>query len=400
MTRYLRADTPERNEAAAQWGVLDLRRRPAGPYQTGGIYHFVVFDDQDPVLAGDGAFIFHIPSDLDGMRLGEVEINVETPSTSGIVQVQLHNITAGVDMLSTRVQVDQGEYHSRTASVQYVINQANAGVSHGDRIRVDVDQAGVATKGLDVVLKFYTSEGFSLRGPQGLQGPPGATGPQGPQGPQGDPGGILNWRGAWTTATSYSVSDAVSHNGSSYAARQAHTSGASTEPGVGANWQDYWMLLAEGAPLPIPAADVSLADTAGHYSATNVEDALQEVATRFGLAAIEVVIDGAGSVITTGEKGHLEVPFDCVIQAARMFADQTGSIVVDIWRDTYGNFPPTVADSICGSAKPTISSGRKYEDVSLTGWTTTLAAGDILAFAVDSAATVQRVTLSLTVERT
>ena len=80
-----------------------------------------------------------------------------------------------------------------------------------------------------------------------------------------------------------------------------------------------------------------------------------------------------------------------------MLADQTGSIVVDIWKDTYGNFPPTVADTITAAAKPTIAAGTKDTDTTLTGWTKAITAGDILRFNVDSAATVTKVTLSLTV---
>lgn len=110
-----------------------------------------------------------------------------------------------------------------------------------------------------------------------------------------------------------------------------------------------------------------------------------------------IVIDGGGSAITTGIKGDAYVPYACTITAVTMLADQSGSIVVDIWKDTYANFPPTGADSITASAKPTISSATKSQDTTLTGWTTSVAAGDILRFNVDSATTVTRLTLALTV---
>lgn len=118
------------------------------------------------------------------------------------------------------------------------------------------------------------------------------------------------------------------------------------------------------------------------------------------VAGFEFVIDGAGAAITTGVKGFWEVPFACTITANRLFADQSGSIVIDIWKDSYANFPPTVADTITASAKPTLSSAQKSQDSTLTGWTVSLAAGDILAINVDSATTVTRVTLSLSVTRT
>ena len=116
-------------------------------------------------------------------------------------------------------------------------------------------------------------------------------------------------------------------------------------------------------------------------------------------AAIEFVIDGGGLVITTGVKGDVQVPFACTITAATLLADQSGSIVVDIWTDTNANYPPTVADSITAAAKPTLSATTKSTDSTLTGWTKSIAVGDILRFNVDSATTIQRVTVVLTVSK-
>lgn len=118
------------------------------------------------------------------------------------------------------------------------------------------------------------------------------------------------------------------------------------------------------------------------------------------IAAINFVIDGGGATITTGVKGDLEIPFACTINRVTLLADQSGSIVVDVWKDTYANFPPTGADSICASAKPTITSATKSQDSTLTGWTTSVSAGDTLRFNVDSITTCQRVTLSLKVTKT
>jgi hypothetical protein len=110
------------------------------------------------------------------------------------------------------------------------------------------------------------------------------------------------------------------------------------------------------------------------------------------------VIDGGGSAITTGQKGHFVVPAGTIVEV-QLLADQTGSIVVDLWKDTYANYPPVAGDSICASAKPTLSSAAKSQDTTLTGWTTTVAEGDVIAVNVDSAATVQRVTLGLRLQR-
>jgi len=115
--------------------------------------------------------------------------------------------------------------------------------------------------------------------------------------------------------------------------------------------------------------------------------------------AIVYIIDGGTVAITTGEKGHLDIPFDCTITGWVLLSDQSGSIVIDVWRDTYDNFPPTVADTIAGSEKPTLSSAQNNQDLDLGTWTTSVTAGDILAFNVESCTSVTRIILTITATR-
>ena len=115
---------------------------------------------------------------------------------------------------------------------------------------------------------------------------------------------------------------------------------------------------------------------------------------------VNFIIDGGGSAITTGIKGDTVIDFGCTIQSVTMLADQSGSIVVDIWKDTYANFPPTDADSITAAAVPTITTATKSQDSTLTGWTTSITSGDILRFNVDSITSVERLTISLVLLRT
>lgn len=115
---------------------------------------------------------------------------------------------------------------------------------------------------------------------------------------------------------------------------------------------------------------------------------------------ITAIFNGGGSAVPANSKGDLMIPFACTITAVTLLADQSGSIVIDIWKDSYANYPPTVADSITAAAKPTITTAVKSQDTTLTGWTTTLAAGDTLRFNVDSATTITRCALILTVRKT
>lgn len=116
--------------------------------------------------------------------------------------------------------------------------------------------------------------------------------------------------------------------------------------------------------------------------------------------AVNLVFGDGVNPLTTGQKGHLRWPMAGTLLRASLMADQVGSIVIDIWKDTWANFPPTVADTITAAAKPTLASAQKAEDTTLTGWTKTFVDGDVYAFNVDSVATVTRVTLELKYERT
>lgn len=155
-----------------------------------------------------------------------------------------------------------------------------------------------------------------------------------------------------------------------------------------------------GGTYPNPTVNTDGATLETNSNALRVKDAgvtAAKLATNVKTTTLIFVIDGGGSAITTGVKGDLTVDFNCTIQQATLLADQSGSIVVDIWKDTYANYPPTVADTITASAKPTLSTAAKSQDGTLTGWTTSISAGDTLRFNVDSITTCQRVTVALKV---
>lgn len=133
-------------------------------------------------------------------------------------------------------------------------------------------------------------------------------------------------------------------------------------------------------------------DSATSYFSTGTLETAR-LNTPIPVSSFGITIDGGGSAITTGVKGFISVPYACTINSWDIFADQSGSIVIDVWKDTYANFPPTVADTIAGSEKPTLSSAQKNQDLTLSTWTTAVTAGDTIGYNVDSATTVTRVTV-------
>lgn len=117
---------------------------------------------------------------------------------------------------------------------------------------------------------------------------------------------------------------------------------------------------------------------------------------------ITVVLNGGGVAITTGLKGFLSLPVSGTWKKWRILsvdaAVTSGSIVFDVWKDTYANYPPTVADTITASDKPTLSAATKAEGTALTGWTTAFTAGDVLGINVDSVSTVTEISFTLEYE--
>ena len=141
----------------------------------------------------------------------------------------------------------------------------------------------------------------------------------------------------------------------------------------------------------------------------DADDALDQLASRVtdlgGSFVVQsgellyIIGDGETEISTGVQSGDLVVPYDCGLTAAMLLADQSGSIVVDVWCDDYDNYPPTNADTITGGNELTIAAATKSYDGTLADWTTSLTKLDILRFNVDSVTDITRLTIALLVER-
>jgi hypothetical protein len=115
--------------------------------------------------------------------------------------------------------------------------------------------------------------------------------------------------------------------------------------------------------------------------------------------ALQVVFDNSGTEIEDGTHVEVLVPKAITITGAYAFADVSGSIEIDVWKDTIANYPPTVADTIVAAAPITISTATNSSDTTLTGWTTSVTALDVLKFYVNSCTTITKCTVVLTFNR-
>ncbi len=117
--------------------------------------------------------------------------------------------------------------------------------------------------------------------------------------------------------------------------------------------------------------------------------------------SLQFVIDGGGVALVSGAKGDIIVPWNCKLTNLNLFSDQSGgSVRVDVWRDSFANFPPTSGDTIAASGVPLISGTIRNTysgTAALSGWVTAFNRDDVLSFVVHSGATMTRVTVAMQV---
>jgi hypothetical protein len=141
-----------------------------------------------------------------------------------------------------------------------------------------------------------------------------------------------------------------------------------------------------------PAAGTSAsAITSGTLANAQLSDAIR-------MQPYSIAIGGTGSVIAAAEnKGYVVVGAACAIGGWALTAEPAGSIAIEIDRSNAG-IPAVTTNSITASANPSLSSAQYRSGTcpaDCTGWTTALAANDVLGFYVTSASTVTRATLTL-----
>ena len=107
-----------------------------------------------PTYVADGVARIVLPSNFDQLVLDKVGAHVYTAATGSTTIVQIHNETRGVDMLSTRIEIDAGENDTNTSATPPVINPSNERVYNGDILRFDIDQIGSSTAALGLELRL------------------------------------------------------------------------------------------------------------------------------------------------------------------------------------------------------------------------------------------------------
>jgi len=153
------------------------------------------------------------------------------------------------------------------------------------------------------------------------------------------------------------------------------------------------------AQMPALTGDVttSAGAVATTIAANAVTPAKSSTAMKRDVIGIAVG-DPAGSALATGVLGYVVVPNACTIAGWDIVVDG-GTATVDVWKVGTGTAKPTVSNTITASAKPAISTGTVIHSTTLTGWTTSVTAFDIIGFNLDTVATAKYITVQLFCDR-
>jgi hypothetical protein len=138
---------------------------------------------------------------------------------------------------------------------------------------------------------------------------------------------------------------------------------------------------------------VTLGNYATNSTVASISASLNNEILQASTRTIGFVIDGAGTVPASGTYASVVSPFSGTITNWTIISDISGSATLDVWKANGAK--PTNANSIVASAKPTLSSSDFATSSTLTGWTTSVATGDVFTVELESISGCNRITLQL-----
>lgn len=181
-----------------------------------------------------------------------------------------------------------------------------------------------------------------------------------------------------------------------------------------ANGNAYWATNAGGGANPMTTlGDIIYGGVSGVQTRLPIGSTSQVLTVVGGIPAwstpavinkgsVGITIDGQGGVVPINTTGEITVNFSGTITGWQITGDVTGSCVVDVWKNTYANYPPLAGDAIF-ITKPTLTPPFiKNQDLSPTfiGLGATITAGDIIKFNVDSCTSLTKIFLTIFVTKT
>lgn len=245
-----------------------------------------------------------------------------------------------------------------------------------DRLRLTVAGGGTA-------IGMYMDQ-FTLQ--SGISTPPTSTSP------------AMIWKGVWNATASYAVNDVVTITGVAYVAISANTNSSPTPSNT--NWakvggvqtktvvSNEFLTGVNSAGL-FTGAQPAFTNISGTATAAQIPSNIK--VRTFGGSFVSS--DGV-TALTAGATSYFTIPYTCTISAWNIVVD-AGTATVDIWKIATGTSKPTGANTITASATPAIAANTAVRSTTLTGWTTAVAANDIIGINLEVVATATFVNLTV-----
>ncbi len=135
-----------------------------------------------------------------------------------------------------------------------------------------------------------------------------------------------------------------------------------------------------------------LTTTAWTLIGTSTNQAIRTIGATFGS------FESGASALTGTKTACVPVYFSGTIQSVEVIGDVSGSATIGVLTVAHASWTGRAsASSITASATPALSSAAVYNDSTLTGWTTAVAAGTDFCFAMSSPTTVAGLAIALKV---
>jgi hypothetical protein len=364
--------------------------------------------------AGDSAYQVAVDNGFVGTEaawLASLEGDPGAPGTDG---------TDGTDGDSAyQVALDDGFVGTEAEWLDSLVGPEGPAGADGGSMYVGETPPGSPTEGREwfqsstgISYVYYDGYWVETGGLTGPEGPPGADGVDGVNGTDGVDGtngsdgsdGVDGDPGAPGDPglSAYEVAVADGFIGDETAWLDSLVgpigptgpTGATGDPGSGTSVE----ILDEGVQEVAVASSINF--TGANVDVSHIGTAVTVDITGGsggGINKLGAVFGGSEDPLEAGTTVFYTVPANLTISGWRILNDVSGSITIDVWVDTYANYPPTVLDTVTASAVPATSGAIKNESSTLTGWDTSLAAGDVIGFNLK---TVDGIIMKTTIELT
>lgn len=101
-----------------------------------------------------------------------------------------------------------------------------------------------------------------------------------------------------------------------------------------------------------------------------------------------------GVALTSGQTVYVVASATCAFHDWSILVD-TGTATVDVWKITSTTALPTITNTVTASTTPAITTGTKAASSTLTGWTTSVTSGDVVAINLKTVASATLVSFAL-----